>query len=278
MITSEIVGRAKIERLMSLAGRADIVVAVDDEANVRDLSDAAVARGVEPGVVVEVNVGQDRCGTLPGERTAAVAKAVDLAPGLRFEGLMGYEGHLMAVRDGSERKSAAEECMGRLFAAADAVEAAGLPIKVLTAAGTGTYNITGVMERITDIQPGSYIFMDGDYLEVMDDFRPALTVLATVVSRPTSDRAVLDTGRKSVSVDRGDPRVLGVPGAEVMGLSEEHTIVTLTEGGAGPAIGDKVAVLPMHGDTTIAMHSHYYLVREGRLENVIEIAGRGCFR
>jgi len=278
MITSEIIGRPKIERLMSLARRANVIVAVDDEVNVRDLSEAAVARGVDLGVIAEVNVGQNRCGTPPGEQTTAVAKAIDAAVGLRFEGLMGYEGHLMSVRDFEDRRARAEQAMELLFSAADDVAAAGLPVNVLTAAGTGTYNVTGAMDRVTDIQCGSYIFMDGDYLEVFDDFRPALMVLAAVISRPAPDRAVLDAGRKSISMDRGMPKVLGIPGAEVTGMSEEHAIVKLTGDAGKPAVGEKVALLPMHGDTTIAMHSHYFIARDGRLESVVEIAGRGCFR
>ncbi|MBM3957309.1 MAG: DSD1 family PLP-dependent enzyme, partial [Gemmatimonadetes bacterium] len=130
---------------------------------------------------------------------------------------------------------------------------------------------------ITDIQCGSYIFMDGDYLEVLDGFLPALTVLATVISRPAPDRAVLDAGRKSVSIDRGMPKVVGITGAEVAGLSEEHTKVQLSGDALGLRVGQKVHVLPMHGDTTIAMHSHYFVVRERKLETVVEIAGRGCF-
>ena len=278
LITSEIIGRPKIQRLVSLAGRANVTVAVDDEANVRDLSEAAVARRVDLGVIAEVNVGMDRCGTLPGEPTTVLAKAVDAAPGLRFEGLMGYEGHVVAKPDFEERRAGAEQAMELLFSAADDVAAAGLPMNVLSAAGTGTYNITGAMARITDIQCGSYIFMDGDYLDVMDDFRPALTVLATVISRPTPDRAVLDAGRKSISMDRGMPRVLGVPDAEIVSLSEEHAIVKLAGSGHKPDVGEKVAMLPMHGDTTIAVHSHYFVAREGWLESVVEIAGRGCFR
>ena len=278
MITSEIIGRPKIQRLISLAGRANVIVAVDDEANVRDLSDAALARGVDLGVVAEVNVGQNRCGTLPGEPTTAVAKAADAAPGLRFEGLMGYEGHVVGKYEFEERKSGAEQAMDRLLSAADAVEAAGLPVNVLSAGGTGTYNVTGAMHRITDIQCGSYIFMDGEYLLALDDFRPALTVLAAVISRPAPDRAVLDAGRKSISIDRGMPKVLGIPGAEVVSLSEEHAVVRLSGGGRKPDVGEKVAMLPMHGDTTIAMHSHYFVARDGWLESVIEIAGRGCFR
>ncbi|MBM3956476.1 MAG: alanine racemase, partial [Gemmatimonadetes bacterium] len=143
MVTSEIVGRPKIQRLMSLAKRANIIVAVDDPANVRGLSEAAVAHGATLGAIAEVNVGQDRCGTLPGEATTAVARAIDSAPGLRFDGLMGYEGHLMAVRDREERAASARQAMQHLLSAADAVLAAGLPVNILTAGGTGTYDVTG---------------------------------------------------------------------------------------------------------------------------------------
>jgi len=277
MITSQIVGRPKIERLMGLAGRANVTVAVDREDNVRDLSEAAVAHGAELGVVVEVNVGQDRCGTLPGEATTSLARAAEAAPGLRFDGLLGYEGHVVATRDAGERKAGAEAAMDRLFAAADGVEAAGLPVNVLSAAGTGTYNVTGAMDRITDVQCGSYIFMDGDYMEVMDDFRPALSVLSTVVSRPAPDLAVLDVGRKSISMDRGFPKVLGIPGAEVFALSEEHGKMSVTQKPGTPAVGEKVALLPMHGDTTIALHTNYFVARAGKLESIVDIAARGCF-
>jgi D-serine deaminase-like pyridoxal phosphate-dependent protein len=153
-----------------------------------------------------------------------------------------------------------------------------MPVNVISASGTGTYNITGTMDRITDLQCGSYIFMDGDYLEVFQDFKPALTVLATVISRPTSDRAVLDTGMKAMSIDRGLPIVVDVPGAQYTSISEEHGVMVVEGDAQRLKVGDKIQLRPMHGDTTINLHSHYFGVRNGKMDSVIEIAGRGRFR
>ncbi|MCH7594357.1 MAG: DSD1 family PLP-dependent enzyme [Chloroflexi bacterium] len=278
LIPNQVIGATKIARLVALASEANIVVAADDPDNVRQLSAVASAAGKVVGVIVEVNVGMDRCGTEPGEDTTALARVIADSPGLRFDGVMGYEGHTVAVRDESERRTNAEIAMAKLIGAADNIEAAGLPVKVISAAGTGTYNITGKMDRITDLQCGSYIFMDGDYLEVFDDFSPALTVLATVISRPTSDRAVLDTGMKAMSIDRGLPIVVGAPGAEFTKISEEHGVMSVEGEAQRLKVGDKVHLRPMHGDTTINLHSHYFGVRNGRLDSVIEIAGRGRFR
>ncbi|MCH7641907.1 MAG: DSD1 family PLP-dependent enzyme [Chloroflexi bacterium] len=278
LIPNQVIGATKIARLVALASEANIVVAADDPDNVRQLSAVASAAGKVVGVIVEVNVGMDRCGTEPGEDTTALARVIADSPGLRFDGVMGYEGHTVAVRDESERRANAEIAMAKLIGAADNIEAAGLPVKVISAAGTGTYNITGKMDRITDLQCGSYIFMDGDYLEVFDDFSPALTVLATVISRPTSDRAVLDTGMKAMSIDRGLPIVVGAPGAEFTKISEEHGVMSVEGEAQRLKVGDKVHLRPMHGDTTINLHSHYFGVRNGRLDSVIEIAGRGRFR
>jgi 3-hydroxy-D-aspartate aldolase len=120
--------------------------------------------------------------------------------------------------------------------------------------------------------------MDGDYLEVFDDFLPAMTVLATVISRNGTDRGVLDCGLKSVSIDRGLPYAVGIEGIEVGKPSEEHTKITLKGEAKGLRVGDKVSLRMMHGDTTINMHDYYFCVRDGKLETVAPIAGRGKFR
>ena len=278
LIPNQVVGSTKITRLVALASEANIVVAADDPDNVKQLSVAASGAGKEIGVIVEVNVGMNRCGTEPGEDTTALAKVITDSPGLRFDGVMGYEGHTVAVRDQAERTANAEKAMATLLSAVDSIEAAGMPVSVISASGTGTYNITGKMDRITDLQCGSYIFMDGDYLEVFQDFTPALTVLATVISRPTSDRAVLDTGMKAMSIDRGLPIVVDRPGAKYTSISEEHGVMAVEGDAQRLKVGDKIQLRPMHGDTTINLHSHYFGFRNGKLDSVIEIAGRGRFR
>lgn len=278
LIPNQVVGAIKIKRLVALASEANIVIAADDPDNVKAISAAMSGAGKEIGMIVEVNVGMNRCGTEPGEDTTALARVITDSPGLRFDGVMGYEGHTVAVRDESERRANAELAMNTLLSAVDNIEAAGMPVNVVSASGTGTYNMTGKMERITDLQCGSYIFMDGDYLEVFEDFKPALTVLATVISRPTSDRAVMDTGMKSMSIDRGLPIVVDQPGAKYTGISEEHGTMSLEGDAQRLKVGDKVQLRPMHGDTTINLHSHYFGFRSGKLDSVIEIAGRGRFR
>ena len=208
-----------------------------------------------------------------------LAKQIASSPGLRFDGLMGYEGHTVAERDYETRKTEAERCMSILTGAADQIRAAGLEVKIVSAAGTGTYNITGRVDGVTELQCGSYIFMDGDYVDVFDDFKPALSVLTTVVSRREEDMAVTDLGLKSISVDRGFADVLSPTNATVMGHSEEHTKLELKgEEARALKVGDKVSVRPRHGDTTINLHEYFFGVRNGRLEAAIPIPGRGKFR
>lgn len=276
LIPNQIVTQRKISRLMTVAATTKTIVAVDSEDNVSNLSDAATAYGVELGILIEVNVGMDRCGVEP-DSAAKLAGAIVKAPGLRFDGIMGYEGHTVAARDFEERKTEALRAMDKLLGAAANIRKAGIPVNIVSAAGTGTYNITGALDGVTEIQPGSYIFMDGDYLEVFNDFKPAMTLLTTVISR-TGDRAVLDCGLKSVSIDRGRPYAVGIEGVEVGGPSEEHTKIALSGEAKNLRVGDNVSLRAMHGDTTINVHDYYFCVRDGKLETVAPILGRGKFR
>ncbi len=278
MITNQIIGASKIARLVALTRAANVIVAVDDSSNVKELSQTASAAGSELGVIVEVNVGMDRCGT-DADGAVELAKQISTSPGLRFDGLMGYEGHTVAERDYEVRKTEAEKAMSILVSTATQIRAEGIEVKIVSAAGTGTYNITGRVKGVTELQCGSYIFMDGDYGEVFDDFSPALSVLATVVSRQKEDLAVADFGLKSISIDRGLAEVLSPVGASIIAHSEEHTKIELNgEEARSLKIGDKVRVRPRHGDTTINLHDYYFGVRNGRLEAAIPIPGRGKFR
>lgn len=278
MIPNQVIGKRKIARLAALAKSANLIVAVEDSLNVDQLSEAVVSVGAELGVIVEVNVGMNRCG-VDGDGAVELAKQVVAAPGLRFDGLMGYEGHTVAERDYEVRKTEAEKSMTVLNAAAGQIREAGIDVEIVSAAGTGTYNITGRVDGVTELQCGSYIFMDGDYLEVFDDFKPALSVLATVISRQQEKVAITDFGLKSISVDRGIAEVLSPSGASIIKHSEEHTGINLTSDEARALkVGDKVSVRPKHGDTTINLHEYYFGVRNGKLELAIPIPARGKFR
>ena len=278
MIPNQVIGKRKIARLVALARSASIIVAVEASANVDDLSEVSSAACAELGVIVEINVGMDRCG-VDGNGAVALAKQIDSAPGLRFDGLMGYEGHTVAERDYETRKINAEKAMAILTGAADQIRAVGIEVKLVSAAGTGTYNISGRVDGVTELQCGSYIFMDGDYLEVFNDFKPALSVMATVISRQQDEFAIADFGLKSISVDRGIAEVISPANAEVVSHSEEHTKIELKDAATRSLkVGDKVSVRPKHGDTTINLHEYYFGVRNGKLEQAIPIPGRGKFR
>ncbi len=277
-VANEVVTPPKIARLMSVASRAKVAVAVDTLENLRALSRAARDHDVELGVLVDVNVRINRCGVEPGAPAVALARAAADMPGLRFEGLMGYEGHISrAGTDAGARKETLDS-MEKLLLTVRAVEDIGLPVNTVSSGGTSTYAVTAGVERVTEIQAGSYIFMDGVYLDEMNDFASAMTVLSTIISRPAADRAILDCGLKAMSAQAGQPRVVGAPGAEFLRLNAEHGHVKLSGAAQRLKVGDKLHLLPMHGETTINIHNEYFCVRKGRLESVVPVAARGMFR
>lgn len=277
LIANQIVGAAKIARLVDLAAYTEVIVCVDDLGNVRELDAAARARGVRLRVLAEVNIGMDRCGVLPGRPALELAQAIVASPGLRFEGLMGYEGHTVFLADPIERRRATEASLEQLVSTAALLQSNGIPVSIVSSGGTGTYFITGRYPGVTEIEAGSYITMDAQYrTEVGIDFAYALTVLATVIS-VHGGRAIIDAGLKTVTRDFGLPLLLDPPGWELTGLSEEHGHLE-RRGGGRLAIGDKVELAPNHGCTTINLHDEYQVVRQGVLEAVWPIAARGKVR
>jgi D-serine deaminase-like pyridoxal phosphate-dependent protein len=254
------------------------MVAVDDAQNVAELDAASQAKGVRLRVLVELNIGMGRCGALPGEPALALAQQVAAAPGLRFEGLMGYEGHTVFEVDLTERKRKTEASLKQLVDTTELLRANGIPVPIVSSGGTGTYFITGRYPGITEIEVGSYITMDDQYRsEVGIDFACALTVLASVTSVPSPDRAFIDAGLKTVTRDFGLPRLIAPAGWELTGLSEEHGHLRRIDG-AALRPGDKVELVPNHGCTTINLHDEYHVIRRGVLEAVWPIAARGKVR
>jgi len=277
LISNQIVGPQKIRRLVELARRADVMVAVDDPRNVAELSAAAVAGGVTLKLLVEVNVGMMRCGVMPGEPALELARLVLHSPGLDFRGLMGYEGHAVALRTAEERQATAAPSLQALVDTAELLRAHGLTVEVVSSTGTGTYNIGGGFPGITELEVGSYATMDADYRAVGMPFGFALRVLATVISTPQEGLAILDAGMKSIAPDHGMPLVLDLPNAQVLALSEEAGWLTMP----GPerlVPGDKVRLVPGHGCTTINLHDRYHVVRDGLVVDTWPVAARGCSR
>ena len=277
LIANQVVGTQKIARLINLAKHAEIMVAVDNPQNVQAISEAASAKGVSVRILVEVNIGMNRCGVEPGQPALALAQHILQSPNLKFEGLMGYEGHTVSKPALAERDTSAREAVQRLVDTKHYLEKHGVEVAIMSGGGTGTFNITGSIPEMTEVQAGSYIFMDSTYHNVEgigEQFACALSVLATVVSRPQPNRIVVDTGLKVLAKEFGIPQPTGVEGLEMTGLSEEHgkieadTNVTLTP-------GDKLEILPTHCCTTVNLHDRYYGIRNGIVESVWDIAARG---
>lgn len=290
LISSELIGPHKNLRAAHLAKKCDLMVACESTRNVEELAAAAAQVGTPVSAIIEADIGNRRCGVRSVEQAVNLARVICQQPLLRFRGIMGYEGQCVFIKEQAARREAAQKALTSLVEMAEAIRQAGMPVEVVSAGGTGTYSITGHFPGITDIQAGSYIFMDTRYAQVEGiDFEHSLTLLATVVSRPTSDLAVLDYGLKSVTAEfglaapakatrrDGSHNPYGIDGTEVIGLSEEHARLRLVAPSRDLAVGDKVEILPTHCCTTINTHDYIYAVRNGVIEAVWKIAARGKF-
>jgi D-serine deaminase-like pyridoxal phosphate-dependent protein len=273
-IANQVVGPIKLRRLAQLAGRAQIRVCADDASNVAAMSRAAQEAGSIIGVLVEVDIGMSRCGVDPGEPALALARQIQDSAGLRFVGLQGYDGHLQLMADPAERRAQCHEALAKLVGTRRLIEKAGIPVAVVTGAGTGTWEFVGAYDGITEIQPGSFVLMDCAYHAVRPEFGCALSVMATVISRRPS-WYVLDAGSKAISRDFGTPVIKDHADETVLKLSEEHTTVSCPAAGA-PRVGELREVIPAHCCATMNLHRTCVGVRAGVIEAVwpIEASGR----
>jgi D-serine deaminase-like pyridoxal phosphate-dependent protein len=275
LIANQVVGPIKIARLVALARRCAVTVAVDDAGNVAQLSAAAARAGVTIRCYVEVDVGMARCGVPDGAAALRLARLVHDRPGLVFGGLQTYEGHLQNVVPLDERIARTRRDMAAARAAKEAVEAGGLAVDQVSGGGTGTHMVTGRLPYMSELQCGSYATMDAQYRAVGGaDFDNALTVLATVISRPCPERAVIDAGLKTVTPEFGDPTVL-CDGASWVGFSEEHGELSLSGAAGELRVGDKIELVPRHGCTTVNLYDRFHVMRDGRLIDEWAVAGRG---
>ena len=282
LVCNEIVSEKKLRRLASLARRARIGICVDDPDNIEELGAVAQSFGVELRVLVEIDAGIERCGIAPGEPAAELAQLIAEMPGLTFGGLQAYHGGAQHLRTPAERKKAVDGIVDKVNQTRAALQARGLPCPTVTGGGTGTYRLEMGSGIYTEIQCGSYVFMDADYGRNLDDdgqpyrrFEQSLFVCATVISRPGGVRAVVDAGLKAISIDSGPPLVHDLPGLEYVFKGDEHGIIRLPGDSSSLAIGSKVMLVPGHCDPTVNMYDYFVGVRGGWVEAVWPIAGRG---
>lgn len=283
LITAEVVGRLKIERLMALlAITPDVKAVVDNEQNVIDLSTAALASKRKLKVAIDCNVGQNRTGLGTPEEVVALAQVIARQKGLELVGLQGYGGNNQHVKGFTNRRAREVQSNERVVAARHALEKAGFAVQLVSVGGTGSYNIDADFPGVTEIQPGSYVFMDTNYNKIggrdtpeFSEFGNSLSVLTTVISRATAGRAIVDAGGKALSTDEAAPEPLDVTGATYGVAGDEYGALRLQNPSRELKVGDHVQILPGHCDTTVNLHNVYFAVRKGIVEHVWAIEGRG---
>ena len=269
-VINEVVGAEKTRALALLGRETRAKVAVDDPSNVDELSRAAVAAGSRIEVLVDVDEGMRRCGVTSADEALALARRIADSPGLDFLGLTGYEGHCTAELDRDRRHRMAREAMAVLTGVADHLAANGFPAEIVSAAGTGTWEVTSVYPGITEIQPGSYATMDGYHHGLDPRFELATTVLSTCISR-RPDHIVLDAGNKSVGATRA---VIKGHDLAIARFDEEHGIFD-----ADPSypinLGDRVELLCAYTPFAVGYFDAYHVVENDRVVDIWPVMPRG---
>jgi D-serine deaminase-like pyridoxal phosphate-dependent protein len=262
---------AKLRVLAELAREHRVLVAVDEAANAAAHSAAAVTAGSTLGIMAEVDTGMDRCGVDSAADCLAVARQVMDLPGLRFEGITGYEGHCSLTPDHDLRHERQREAMKFFTGVAELLEAHGIPCPIRSAGGIATWNWTAAYPGLTEIQAGTYVVMDNFHGQMAPGFEHSLTIQATVISRQ-SGKVIVDAGNKSVA-DPADVTMLGHD-HKVLRFDEEHGIFDAAEGSA-LRVGDPVALVPGYSPSTVNWYDAYHVVREDVVVDIWPIIPRG---
>ena len=288
LVSNEVAGAAKLDRLAALARRAKISVCIDDPGSVAEMEAAAAKADAAIDVLVEIDVGAGRCGIAPGEPAARIAQAVAGTRHLRFAGLQAYHGSAQHVREAAERRRHIARAVELVEETLGALRAVGLEARIVGGGGTGTYENEAASRVYNELQCGSYIFMDADYARnkgadggFFHAYEHALFVYATVMSTPAPERAIVDAGLKAFAFDSGMPVPWKLPGATYHRPSDEHGILDLANCSERPRRGEKLLLVPGHCDPTVNLHDTYVGIRglgtaEARVECLWPVAARGA--
>lgn len=288
LVTNEVVGAAKLDRLARLARQARIGLCVDHPDGIREAAEAAARHDVVLDILVEIDIGSRRCGVAPGETAVRLAEAVARTNTLRFSGLQAYHGAAQHMRSIDERREAIERAGIATRNTVERLAQAGLACEIVGGAGTGTFELETASGIWNELQAGSYIFMDADYARNRQadgspfrSFEHALFILAGVMSKPVPDRAVVDAGHKATSVDSGMPVPYQREGVIYTKPSDEHGILTGDPVGL-PHRGDRLLLVPGHCDPTVNLHDWYVCVRglhgpDAHVEALWPVAARGAY-
>ncbi len=271
LIANEITGEEKADRFAQLSRYASILVGVDSATSVRELACAQRKHGTRLQILIDIDTGLGRCGVQPGQAAVDLARRAAEA-GLTVRGLTGYEGHLQPLPPGPERDEKVRLVCRNLIETASRLESIGIAADIISTGGTGTYAVCGRYPGVTEIQAGSYLLMDTQYVERGATFQRSLTLLASVISTRGSNHAVIDCGMKELSAERGLSAVKGLPGTRLKALHAEHGLLELDAGLSRPLeVGQKIELWVHYSDATVNLHSSLYGVRNGKVEEVFPI-------
>jgi 3-hydroxy-D-aspartate aldolase len=288
LVTTAVIGRSKIQRAVALAAkRRDTIFSVDDPQNVRDLNDAAGAAGAQPrlrlNLAIDLLIG-GRTGIETGSPAVELATLIASLPHVKLAGLQAYDGGASHTVGFAERKARSLETMGRAIETRVLIERLGIECPMVSGGSTGTYNIDSEIEGVTELQPGSFMFMDLDYNRiggkdgpVYHDFRNALTVVTTVVSRPPG-AAIVDGGYKAFSTDRPFRPKAKDAALDAVPFSwggDEHGRLDLSNAQREVKLGDRLEFIIPHCDPSVNLYDSIYVWRGDRIEAVWPIAARG---
>ena len=276
LIANQIVGEPKVTRLINLAKHSDVIVAVENIENARHLAYKARDKKIKLNVLVEIDIGNNRCGTIPGKPTLELVKQITKFPNLNLRGLLGYEGFCQFIPNMEEKKTKVFTAMKKLVSTRDLLEDSGINIEIISAGGTGTHMISGNYPGVTEIEAGSYVFMDARYSQVpgLEEFHKALTILSTIISTPKPEKAICDAGFKTITFEFGMPPIKGRDDIIYERPNEEHGHLKIAKN-SKKLLGEKIEFYPTHCCTNINLFDFVHGIRNGSLESIWKIQGRG---
>ena len=280
LIAYELAQPIKWQRVAELQEHGEVIACVDRLEHLAMASEAGQRAGVNVPVLIELDIGMDRCGILPFAPAVELAQRIAETKGVRLAGIMGYEGHLLTAWPAGDKETQIRAAVGQLVETADQIRAAGLPCDIVSSGGSGSYMVTGTIAGVTELQAGGACLMDRFYAEDCHmaelGFEFALTILASVAGRPAHapQRAILDAGFKTLSDGMHKPLPMNLPDTEIEYLSAEHMNLRVGPNAPEIKVGDKVRFIPEYTDTTTFRHDAFVAIRGGVVESIIPLAAR----
>ena len=272
LIPNQVTHKDKIARMCALAKQGDIKVCVDNLENVQTISEIASAYGVQIGVLIEVETQMNRAGVRSVEEGVAIAKLAESLPGINFKGVMSHQS-LSEFTTHENRFKVGKETIQKCLDVGNAIKNEGIAVEMVSSGETFTIDVAKEIPGVTEVEGGTYA-LGGTLYHYMEDFQISNKVLGTIISKPKPDIAIGDVGLLALS-SRGANHIENMPGIKIIQVTDNH-IVLKNDGTETIEIGDKFCIIPAYQDMLVNRWDEYIAVRDGIVEQVWDIPGRGC--